>query len=155
MVKSVVKPLIRRILRERIVPKKSVFTRAFGVFCFEIPWGRCLAPKASALPSALHPDMIYFCYIYKQARYRKLLATFPRIHPKKYIAFESPATSSASPPVESHSRLGFFGTLKNRYSLLGRLRITKTVINCFCSLTQSKHASEVTYHFSRIHPENA
>ena len=37
-------------LRERIVPKKSVFTRAFGVFCFEIPLGRCLAPKASALP---------------------------------------------------------------------------------------------------------
>ena len=57
MVKSVVKPLKMGILRERIVPKKSVFTRAFGVFCFEIPWGRCLAPKPGALPTALHPDI--------------------------------------------------------------------------------------------------
>ena len=55
MVKSVVKPLKMGFLRERIVPKKSVFTRDFGVFCFGIPWGRCLAPKARALPTALHP----------------------------------------------------------------------------------------------------
>ena len=68
MVKSVVKPLIRRILRERIVPNKSVFTRAFGVFCFEIPWGRCLAPKASALPTALHPDYSIL-FLYKVALY--------------------------------------------------------------------------------------
>ena len=56
MVKSVVKPLIMRILRESRVPKKSVFTRVFGVFCFGMPWGRCPAPKPSALPTALHPD---------------------------------------------------------------------------------------------------
>ena len=54
MVKSVVKPLEMGFLRERIVPKKSVFTRDFGVFCFGIPWGRCPAPKASALPIAPH-----------------------------------------------------------------------------------------------------
>ena len=57
VVKSVVKPLKMGILRERIVPKKSVFTRAFGVFCFEIPWGRCLAPKPPALPAAPHPEI--------------------------------------------------------------------------------------------------
>ena len=45
-----VKPLKMGFLQERIVPKKSVFTRDFSVFCFGIPWGRCLAPKASALP---------------------------------------------------------------------------------------------------------
>ena len=56
MVKSVVKPLKMIFLRERIVPKKSVFTRAFGVFCFGIPWGRCPAPKPGALPIALHLD---------------------------------------------------------------------------------------------------
>ena len=60
MVKSVVKPLKMGFLRERIVPKKSVFTRVFGVFCFGIPWGRCLAPKPGALPSALHPDYLIF-----------------------------------------------------------------------------------------------
>ena len=57
MVKSVVKPLKMIFLRERIVPKKSVFIRAFGVFCFGIPWGRCPAPKARALPTALHPEV--------------------------------------------------------------------------------------------------
>jgi len=57
VVKSVVKRLIMRILQESRVPKKSVFVRLFGVFCFEIPWGRCLAPKASALPTALHPEV--------------------------------------------------------------------------------------------------
>ena len=56
MVKSVVKPLKMGFLQERIVPKKSVFVRAFGVFCFEIPMGRCPAPKASALPIAPHLD---------------------------------------------------------------------------------------------------
>jgi hypothetical protein len=56
VVKSVVKPLKMGFLRERIVPKKSVFIRVFGVFCFGTPWGRCLAPKARALPTALHPD---------------------------------------------------------------------------------------------------
>ena len=55
MVKSVVKPLKMGFLREKIVPKKSVFTRDLGVFHFEIPWGRCLAPKPGALPTALHP----------------------------------------------------------------------------------------------------
>jgi len=34
VVKSVVKPLLLRILRESRVPKKSVFTRLFGVFAF-------------------------------------------------------------------------------------------------------------------------
>ena len=57
MVKSVVKPLKMGFLRERIVPKKSVFTRDFGVFCFEIPCGRCLAPKRRALPTAPHPEV--------------------------------------------------------------------------------------------------
>ena len=57
MVKSVVKPLKMGFLRERIVQKKSVFVRLFGVFCFEILLGRCLAPKASALPTALHPEI--------------------------------------------------------------------------------------------------
>ena len=57
VVKSVVKPLKMGFLRERIVPKKSVFTRAFGVVCFGIPWGRCPAPKARALPTALHPEI--------------------------------------------------------------------------------------------------
>ena len=59
MVKSVVKPLKMGFLRERIVPKKSVFTRGFGVFCFEIPLGRCLAPKRRALPTAPHPEKIF------------------------------------------------------------------------------------------------
>ena len=45
MVKSVVKPLKMGFLRERIVPKKSVFTRVFGVFCFGMPWGGVLLPK--------------------------------------------------------------------------------------------------------------
>ena len=58
MVKSVVKPLKMGFLRERIVPKKSVFTKAFGVLCFGIPWGRCPAPKARALPTALHPEIL-------------------------------------------------------------------------------------------------
>ena len=58
MVKSVVKPLIMRILRESRVPKKSVFTRAFGVFCFGMPWGRCPAPKCGAIPASLHPDIV-------------------------------------------------------------------------------------------------
>ena len=57
MVKSVVKPLKMRFLRERIVPKKSVFTRAFCVFCFEIPWMWCLAPKAGTLPTELRLDV--------------------------------------------------------------------------------------------------
>ena len=35
-----------------------MFTRDFGVFCFGIPWGRCPAPKASALPIAPHLDNI-------------------------------------------------------------------------------------------------
>ena len=63
MVKSVVKPLKMGFLRERIVPKKSVFTRAFGVFCFEMPLGRCPAPKPGALPTALHPEIVrvIFC----------------------------------------------------------------------------------------------
>ena len=46
-----------------IVPKKSVFTRLFGVFCFGMPWGRCLAPKPGALPTALHPEKFIFCFI--------------------------------------------------------------------------------------------
>ena len=58
MVKSVVKPLKMGFLRERIVPKKSVFTRAFGGFCFGILWGRCLAPKRRALPTAPHPERV-------------------------------------------------------------------------------------------------
>ena len=59
MVKSVVKPLKMGFLRERIVPEKSVFTRDFGVFHFEIPRGRCLTPKAGAL----HPDEKYSVFI--------------------------------------------------------------------------------------------
>ena len=58
MVKSVVKPLKMGFLRESIMPKKSVFVRLFGVFCFEIPLGRCLAPKARALPTAPHPERL-------------------------------------------------------------------------------------------------
>jgi len=60
VVKSVVKPLIMRILRESRVPKKSVFTRAFGVFCFGIPWGRCPAPKPPALSTAPRPDVFNY-----------------------------------------------------------------------------------------------
>ena len=56
MVKTVVKPFIMRILRKSRVPKKSVFTRLFGVFCFFGERRRCPAPKARALPTALHPD---------------------------------------------------------------------------------------------------
>ena len=58
MVKSVVKPLKMGILRESIMPKKSVFVRLFGVFCLEILLERCLAPKARALPTAPHPGNI-------------------------------------------------------------------------------------------------
>ena len=58
MVKHVVKPLFTAISRESRVPKKSVFTRAFGVFCFLGECGRCPAPKASALPIAPHLDNI-------------------------------------------------------------------------------------------------
>ena len=60
MVKSVVKPLKMESLRERIVPKKSMFTRVFGVFCFGIPWGRCLAPKPPALSTAPRPDVLNY-----------------------------------------------------------------------------------------------
>ena len=57
MVKSVVKPLKMGILRERIVPKKSVFVRLFGIFRDFIMRGRCPAPKRRALPTAPHPDV--------------------------------------------------------------------------------------------------
>ena len=60
MVKSVVKPLKMRFLQERIVPKKSMFVRAFSVFRFEMPWRRCLAPKRRALPTAPHPVFVHF-----------------------------------------------------------------------------------------------
>jgi len=59
VVKSVVEPLEMGFLRERIVPKKSVFTRVFGVFCFGTPWGRCLAPKAPALSTAPRPEIVF------------------------------------------------------------------------------------------------
>ena len=52
MVKHVVKPLFLKNLRENILLKKSVFTRLFGVFRNLITMGRCLAPKARALPVA-------------------------------------------------------------------------------------------------------
>ena len=58
-----VKPLLQRILRESRVPKKSVFTRLFVVFCFGIPWGRCLAPKRRALPTAPHPEILCCSHI--------------------------------------------------------------------------------------------
>ena len=45
MVKSVVKPLKMGFLQERIVPKKSVFTRAFSVFASEYLGGGVLLPK--------------------------------------------------------------------------------------------------------------
>ena len=60
MVKSVVKPLKMGFLQERIVSKKSVFTRGFGVFRDFIMRGRCLAPKARALPTALHPEIFSY-----------------------------------------------------------------------------------------------
>jgi len=48
VVKHVVKPFLLRILRESRVPKKSVFTRLFGVFfCFGIPWGGVLLPNVA------------------------------------------------------------------------------------------------------------
>ena len=62
MVKHVVKPLLLRILRESRVPKKSMFTRAFGVFYFLGECSRCPAPKARALPTALHPEVFNFLF---------------------------------------------------------------------------------------------
>ncbi len=44
------------------MPKKSVVTRLFGVFCFFGESRRCPAPKARALPTAPHL-VIKFCYI--------------------------------------------------------------------------------------------
>ena len=55
-------------LRKRIVPKKSVFTRLFSVFDFGIPWGRCPAPKPGALPTALHPDILFCFFIFAVVR---------------------------------------------------------------------------------------
>ena len=55
-----VKPLLLRILRESRVPKKSMFTRAFGVFYFLGECSRCPAPKRRALPTAPHPE-IFSC----------------------------------------------------------------------------------------------
>ena len=60
MVKHVVKPLFLKNLRENILLKKSVFTRLFGIFWYFIMRGRCLAPKARALPTALHPEIFDF-----------------------------------------------------------------------------------------------
>ena len=50
------------------MPKKSVFTRAFGVFCFEILLGRCPAPKPGALSTALHPDILFCFFIFAVVR---------------------------------------------------------------------------------------
>ena len=57
-----VKPLLQRILRESRVPKKPMFTRAFGVFRDFIMRRRCPAPKARALPTALHPEIFNFLF---------------------------------------------------------------------------------------------
>ena len=62
MVKHVVKPLFLKNLRENILLKKSVFTRLFSVFRNLITMGRCLAPKARALPTALHPEVFNFLF---------------------------------------------------------------------------------------------
>ena len=59
VVKSVVKPLLQRILRESRVPKKPMFTRVFSVFRDFIMRGRCLAPKRRALPIAPHLDCVF------------------------------------------------------------------------------------------------
>ena len=63
MVKHVVKPLFTAILKEGILPKKPMFTRVFSVFRNFIMSGRCLAPKAGALPTALHPEILY-CFLF-------------------------------------------------------------------------------------------
>ena len=63
MVKHVVKSLFKAILKGSIVPKKPMFTRVFSVFRDFIMRGRCLAPKASALPIAPHLDFIWNGYI--------------------------------------------------------------------------------------------
>jgi hypothetical protein len=55
VVKHVVKPLFLKNLRENILLKKSVFARLFGVFRNLITMGRCLAPKARALPVVTKP----------------------------------------------------------------------------------------------------
>ena len=75
MVKHVVKPLFTAILKGSIVPKKSVFTRAFGVFRDFIMRGRCLAPKPSALPLGHTPRNIYLSII---ANDLKLVKTFKK-----------------------------------------------------------------------------
>ena len=89
MVKHVVKPLLLRILQERIVSKKSVFVRVFGVFCFGIPWGRCLAPKRRALPAAPHPDRVLDCL--EQAQLSACLFDFA------LPAFEESSAHTPSP----------------------------------------------------------
>ena len=86
MVKSVVKPLIMRILRESRVPKKSVFTRAFGVFCFGMPWGRCPAPKCGAIPDSLHPDKVN---IQNLLYHELIVGSALRLHPRPLMCRES------------------------------------------------------------------
>ena len=98
-----VKPLEMGFLRERIVPKKSVFTRAFGVFCFGIPWGRCLAPKRRALPTAPHPDLFITNGIitHMSGKFKVFDAFFAAISIKmRYlILFFKPQLSAALPVV--------------------------------------------------------
>ena len=42
------------------MPKKSVFTRLFGVFCFLGECSRCPAPKPPALSTAPRPDVLNY-----------------------------------------------------------------------------------------------
>ena len=68
MVKHVVKSLFKAILKWSIVPKKPMFTRVFSVFRDFIMWGRCLAPKRRALPTAPHPDKFFILLFYAVVR---------------------------------------------------------------------------------------
>ena len=55
-----VKPQISTLLERDRVPKKSVFSRTFNGFAFLGKRSRCPAPKPSALPTALHPENLYY-----------------------------------------------------------------------------------------------
>ena len=105
------------------MPKKSVFTRLLGVFRNFIMRGRCLAPKARALPTALHPDNI-------QIYFNLLNRCFVR-------------------PVKSHSRLASLGTLASKAPCLVDFASQKRLLIFFSSLTQST-ALRATLHPDNI-----
>ena len=113
-----VKPLFLKKLRGNILPKKSVFTRLFGVFRNLITMGRCLAPKARALPTALHPDyliLIYFLQLSAALPVATKTLTSPRLVNRQvaatpYCSLHHPQGALANVPNCATSRKNISAT---------------------------------------------